>query len=147
MKKIFFHPTSSFYPPTGFCHPALRPSCFSLCCSTTEVNIIGIIIARILRRVSAFSFRKKFISKILGKQYLFRNGISSLVVICDGNGRNGLFPEFGRSKNQKTGGRATQTQITKLYKNVTITQIIIPQTHQSRPHKCKNCNHSIKQRK
>ena len=50
-----------------------------------------------------------------------------MVVICDGNGRNGLFPEFGRSKNQKTGGRATQ--ITKLYKNITITQIIIPQTH------------------
>ena len=37
------------------------------------------------------------------------NRISSLVVICDGNGRNGLFPEFGRSKNQKTGDRGAQT--------------------------------------
>ena len=36
------------------------------------------------------------------------NRISSLVVICDGNGRNGLFPEFGRSKNQKTGDRGAQ---------------------------------------
>ena len=44
-----------------------------------------------------------------------------MVVICDGNGRNGLFPEFGRSKNQKTGGRATQ--IAKLYKNITVAQI------------------------
>ena len=40
-------------------------------------------------------------------------------MICDGNGRNGLFPEFGRSKNQKTGDRGAQTYKytnVKLYK-------------------------------
>ena len=37
-------------------------------------------------------------------------------MICDGNGRNGLFPEFGRSKNQKTGGRGAQIPKSKTTK-------------------------------
>ena len=75
MKNTFFHPTSSFYPPTRFCQPSLRPSCFSLCCSTTEDNILGIIIARILKRSVSYYF--VFHSKKSSFQKYWVNSISS----------------------------------------------------------------------
>ena len=61
------------------------------------------------------------------------NRISSLVVICDGNGRNGLFPEFGRSKNQKTGDRGAQMHKCKNAQSRN-TQLQNPQIHECTTH-------------
>ena len=64
------------------------------------------------------------------------NRISSLVVICDGNGRNGLFPEFGRSKNQKTGDRGAQMHKCKN------AQMHKAEIHNCKTHKYMNAQHT-----
>ena len=69
------------------------------------------------------------------------NRISSLVVICDGNGRNGLFPEFGRSKNQKTGDRGAQMHKCKNAQSRN-TQLHNAKIHKCKTHKYMNAQHT-----